>query len=187
MVDGNAWIGQYGYLAVLLGALVEGDGIAILAGIAARHGYLDPGLTILATGLGGALSDITLYLLGRRYGESVLRHFPRQQSRIERARSMVRRHEHLWVIGVRFAYGFRIAGPLIIGSSGVPVRRFLLLNLLGTGLWAATIVLLGYWVGNFLYQFFTGHPHLGAWLGASLGLVVLLWLLVRRIRRHQGL
>ena len=40
-----------------------------------------------------------------------------QEKRIERARKLIARHPMLFVIGVRFMYGFRIIGPVLIGAS----------------------------------------------------------------------
>ncbi|MBB3103325.1 DedA family protein [Azomonas macrocytogenes] len=185
MTSANEWIDQYGYLAVLIGTAIEGDGIAVLAGIAARHGYLNLLFTIVATALGGALSDIGLYFVGRRYGDAIIRRFSKHRERIERARSLILRHERLWIIGLRFAYGFRIIGPIIIGSSGIPVRRFLLLNMLGTVLWAVTVVVLGYWVGDVLHRIFAGHPRLEIWLLVIAAWIALLAFAVHRFRRRR--
>ena len=71
MIDSEV-ISNYGYGAAVLGALIEGDGVAILAGIAARHGYLLYPLTAVCVALGGFIGDQTLFFLGRRYGDRIL-------------------------------------------------------------------------------------------------------------------
>lgn len=86
MIDSEV-ISNYGYGAAVLGALIEGDGVAILAGIAARHGYLLFPLTAVCVALGGFIGDQTLFFLGRRYGDSILGRFKRQQARIDWLRS----------------------------------------------------------------------------------------------------
>lgn len=52
------------------------------------------------------------------------------------------------ILGVRFMYGLRIAGPLAIGMSSVSWRRFFVLNLLGAIVWA-------WLIGGVVYLF--GH------------------------------
>lgn len=185
MAGESELISQYGYIAVLLGSIIEGDGIAILGGIAARHGYLEFFATVAMASMGGMAADQLLYFVGRRYGESILQRFRRHQAKIERMRELVNRHASLWVVGVRFAYGFRIIGPLILGSSGIPPRRFIALNICGGLLWGSVMVSLGYCVGEFLHRFVAGHKSLELWL-----LIVLVWvgtltLVIRHLLRPR--
>ena len=53
----------------------------------------------------------------------------------------------MFILGVRFLYGLRIAGPVILGSSKVPVLRFAVLNAIGAAVWAALIAGAGYLFG----------------------------------------
>ncbi|WP_213881093.1 DedA family protein [Pseudomonas sp. dw_358] len=179
-------IAHYGYFAVLVGSVIEGDGIAIMGGIAARHGYLEFFATALMAALGGMTADQTLYFLGRRYGDSILSRFRRHQAKIERMRELVHRHESLWVVGVRFAYGFRIIGPLILGTSGIPPKRFILLNICGGLLWGSVMVGFGYFVGELLHRFVAGHKSLEVWLLIAVVWVVSLTLVMRRLLRPRG-
>ena len=52
------------------------------------------------------------------------------------------------MIGFRFIYGMRSITPFVIGMSGFPARRFLLLNLTGGVIWVVVIGLLGYAFGH---------------------------------------
>ena len=178
-------ISQYGYIAVLVGSVIEGDGIAILGGIAVRHGYLEFFATVLMAAMGGMAADQLLYFLGRRYGEAILNRFHRHKAKIDRMRELVHRHESLWIIGVRFAYGFRIIGPLILGTSGIPPRRFIMLNIIGGLLWGSVMVGIGYCVGEFLHRFVAGHRSLELWVVIVLVWVGTLTLVVRRLLRPR--
>ena len=62
---------------------------------------------------------------------------------------LVKYHTTL-IPAVRFLYGLRIAGPVVIGISGVSPTRFALLNMLGAIVWAIVIVLAGYYFGALL-------------------------------------
>ena len=187
MID-SEMISNYGYGAAVLGALVEGDGVAILAGIAARHGYLLFPLTALCVALGGFIGDQTLFFLGRRYGDGILRRFKHQQQRIDWLRSRIHRHEALWIIGIRFAYGFRLIGPLLIGASRVRPRRFLFYNVIGALLWGFLMTGVGYLVGEILRDFFAEHHVSKRWFFAAAICVVVLFVGVRAVlRRREGL
>ena len=49
---------------------------------------------------------------------------------------------------IRFAYGLRIAGPIVIGMSTISPRRFLLFNAIGALLWAPLIAGIRYLFGH---------------------------------------
>ena len=47
-------------------------------------------------------------------------------------------------------YGLRIAGPIVIGMSPVPARRFLLFNLIGAAIWSVAVAGVGFLFGHTL-------------------------------------
>jgi membrane protein DedA with SNARE-associated domain len=146
-VDLHALIQTYGYPIVFLGALFEGETILTLAGLAAHRGHLEwPALWVLAA-MGGMLGDTIYFALGRRYGAELLSRWPRFMPAIDRVHRLVDRNPALAVILVRFLYGVRIAGPVVIGSSRLSWLRYLSLNALGALLWAACWLGVGYLVG----------------------------------------
>lgn len=150
MPDIAHFITDYGYWALLAGCLLEGETITLLGGIAAHHGLLKLPWVLAVVAFGGCLGDQILYFTGRRFGPRLLGKLKRRQPQIERARQLINHHPALFVLGVRFMYGFRIIGPLIIGASKMPVARFASLNILGACIWSLVWVLLGYFCGHFI-------------------------------------
>jgi membrane protein DedA with SNARE-associated domain len=146
-VDLHALIQTYGYPLVFAGALFEGETILTLAGLAAHRGHLEwPALWMLAA-VGGMLGDTIYFALGRRYGADLLSRWPRFRPAIDRVHRLVDRNPALAVILVRFLYGLRIAGPVVIGSSRLGWLRYLSLNAIGALLWAACWLGAGYLLG----------------------------------------
>ncbi|WP_426508301.1 DedA family protein [Serratia proteamaculans] len=156
MADLAHYITDYGYWALFIGCLAEGETITLLGGIAAHQGLLHLPWVIAVVALGGTLGDQILYFLGRRFGGKVISRMKSQEKRIDRARKLIARHPMLFVIGVRFMYGFRIIGPVLIGASKLPPSRFVPLNILGAILWATIFVLLGYFGGEAIARFISG-------------------------------
>lgn len=156
MTDLAHYITQYGYWALLIGCLLEGETITLLGGIAAHNGLLRLPLVIAVVAIGGALGDQVLYFAGRHFGGRALARIESQQARIERAQKLIASHPILFVIGVRFMYGFRLIGPVLIGASKLPPSRFIPLNILGAILWATLFVLLGYFGGQAISSFVSG-------------------------------
>jgi membrane protein DedA with SNARE-associated domain len=141
-------IQSWGYGAVLAGSLLEGETLLLLGGFAAHRGYLSLPLVIGVAAIGGFFGDQVYFLLGRRYGERLLARFPRLRPRAARVRALIERHHLPMILAVRFLYGLRTVGPMAIGMTAVPWLRFLLLNLLGAVLWAASVTLAGYAFGQ---------------------------------------
>ncbi len=51
-------------------------------------------------------------------------------------KDLLERHPTGFILAFRFLYGMRTISPVIIGLSGVPFRKFLLLNAIAAGIWA---------------------------------------------------
>lgn len=189
-MDINSLISQYGYAALVIGSIAEGETITLLGGVAAHQGLLRFPLVVISVALGGMIGDQLLYLLGRRYGMKILRRFSRHRDKIHQAQTLIRRHPYLFVIGSRFMYGFRIVGPLLIGTSRLRPKIFLPLNILGAIVWALLFATLGYVggevIGPWLHQF-DRHVKRWIWLVIAIALVVCLrWWFWRRRKKRQN-
>ncbi|EBI8327862.1 DedA family protein [Salmonella enterica] len=183
-MDINTLITHYGYAALVIGSMAEGETVTLLGGVAAHQGLLKFPLVAAAVALGGMMGDQLLYLLGRCYGGKILRRFPRYHTKIRRAQKMIQRHPYLFVIGTRFMYGFRVVGPLLIGASRLPPKIFLPLNILGALIWALLFTTLGYLGGEVIAPWLHDldqHLRHGVWLILAIVLVVgVRWWLKRR-------
>ena len=149
-IDIHSLISHYGYLALVIGCMAEGETFVLLGGIAAHEGLLHLYWVIAAAMLGGIIGDQILFFLGWRYGTKFLTRFEKQQSKIDKANMLIHRHPALFVIGARFMYGFRIIGPIIIGSSGLHPWLFVLLNIIGAAIWAGLFASLGFYAGKII-------------------------------------
>ena len=141
-------VSHYGYVAILVGTLLEGETILVLGGLAAHRGLLSlPG--VMACGFVGSLaSDQFFFFIGRRHGAEFLARRPRLQAGVARARGLVERYNTLLILAFRFLYGLRNVTPLALGMSRVSTLRFALLNVVGAATWAVAIGALGWYVGS---------------------------------------
>ncbi|MBS0339365.1 MAG: DedA family protein [Proteobacteria bacterium] len=144
---------EYGYLAVLGGSLLEGETVLVLAGFAAHQGHLSLPLVVLIAFIGGMLGDQIFFFVGWRYGDALLRRLPFLADKAERVNRELVRHQAWLIIGVRFMYGLRILGPIVIGMSDVTARHFLRFNMIGAGIWAVLVAGAGYLFGHTLKWF----------------------------------
>jgi membrane protein DedA with SNARE-associated domain len=139
---------QYGYFALFIGCLLEGETLLVLAGIAAHGGYLWFPYVVAIAFVGGTLGDQILFYFGRRSGGAILQRWPRFQKPAERVEGLIERHSGLLIVGVRFMYGLRLIGPIAIGMSAVSPLRFAILNMTGAALWATSVAGVGYLFGH---------------------------------------
>lgn len=188
-----ARLGQWGYLVIFLGALLEsaaflglvipGESLVLVTGFLAAQGVLDLDVLIVTVAIGAALGDSIGYEMGRRMGRSALlhygRHFGLTNARVEQADTFFARHGNKAVFLGRFVGFARAIVPFLAGSSRMPYRQFLPYNLFGAALWSAAVVLLGYFLG-------AGWHTAQRWIGrasAILGGVLLFFLLLAWLYR----
>jgi len=151
MSDLESFVQSYGYGALFLGTLLEGETILILAGLMAHMGLMKLPLVILVALLGSFLGDQFYFFLGRRKGAALLDRHPAWKRRAEKVHRAMQRYRNWIMLGFRFVYGMRTVTPLILGMDRtIPTRRFILLNLIGAALWSAVIATGGYFFGRVL-------------------------------------
>ena len=147
-IDLPGLIDTYGYAAVLVGAFLEGETILALAGLAAYREYLDFRMVVAIALVAGFAGDQFYFWLGRRKGQQILQRFPHAQQRAERFDALLARWHAPLIVAIRFMYGFRIVGPVLLGMGRVPAWKFVVFNFIGAAIWAPLIAGLGYLFGN---------------------------------------
>ena len=179
----QAFLQDYGYLALFIGTFFEGETILVLAGFLAARGYLDINLVMMTAAAGGYCGDQLWYFLGRRKGRQILARKPNWEAMGEKALNHLRRHPDIWVLSFRFVYGLRTVMPVAIGISGYPPLRFLLLNAISAVIWAVVLGYAAFHLGAALEHVLEDIKHYELWVIAALiigGSLLWLW------RRHRN-
>jgi undecaprenyl-diphosphatase len=171
--------------AALTGLVVPGDLILALGGVYAAQGDLDVGVVIACGAVFGLLGESTGYLLGRRYGDDLLRRLPlvrRFGSKIHEAERSIGSNTGKAIVIGRFVTGAAGLVPFAAGASGVRPGRFLAYTIPTIAVWATVITLVGMVVGNnvaAIDRILSG----AGWIGvAVLATVVGVWLWRHRDR-----
>jgi membrane protein DedA with SNARE-associated domain len=173
---------NYGYLAIWIGTFLEGETILVLGGWAAHQEYLSLHWVILAAFTGSFCGDQTWFYLARRFGKSFLQGRPRLAGKVAKVTNVLTRYPTLFILSFRFFYGIRNVAPLAIALSGVPTRRFVILNAIAAFIWAVAGACLGYFLGTAV-ETALGKVHEGQkQVLIAIGLVVVLFILHRLIK-----
>ncbi|MCC7098459.1 MAG: DedA family protein [Rubrivivax sp.] len=175
----------HGYWLLALGCLLEGETVLVLAGFAAHRGLLDPAAVVAVAAASGFAGDEAFFWLGRRHGTALLARWPALARRSARVQRLVERWHEPVIIGIRFAYGLRVAGPVLIGSSAVSARRFALFNALGALLWATLVGAIGWSFGAAAQALLGRLHHLEGRLFLGLLLAALLVALLRHLAARR--
>jgi len=147
-------IERFGYVALLIGALLEGETILIAAGFAASRGYLELPMVWAIAFAGSFAGDQFYFFLGRCKGQAFLAKRPELRSRIERVNRYLEKYQTWLILSFRFFYGFRTVTPFAIGLSRVKSSRFIWLNGLSAFVWALAIGSFGYFFGEAIATLF---------------------------------
>jgi membrane protein DedA with SNARE-associated domain len=154
----------------------------LFAGYAASAGALNLGTLIAVCWLGSFAGDVVRFWIGRKFGTGWLRRFPRLNRAVQLAAQLADRH-HVWMILLhRYPHGIRGVAGFAYGMSSVPWPTFLVLNFVAAGLWACTVVSVGYAFGQVSEKVMTD-------ASSGLGLVTLIaflglsWALSKKLER----
>lgn len=148
------FLAQFGYPALVVGLLLEGETVLVLAAFLAHRGYLNLPLVILIGCLVSFASDLFFFWLGRTRGSQFLEKWPAWRPHVERAKSLLGRNADLLSLSVRFMYGLRTVLPFVMGMARLDARKFALFNFIGSLLWALAFGLAGKLIGHLMAAIF---------------------------------
>lgn len=173
-------IAEHGYWILALGCLLEGETVLVLAALAAHRGYLNPVAVVTIAMVCAFISNQFFFWLGRRHGTALLERWPVLARHSEKIRRLIDRHASLAVVAMRFAYGTRIAGPILLGASSMQPLRYLVWNALSAIAWALLIGAAGWFFGEAAEAIFGHLAHVEGWLFGALLAALVAWRLIRR-------
>jgi membrane protein DedA with SNARE-associated domain len=150
-MDINALIAEHGswfYLIAFVWTYLEGETVILFAGFAAAQGLLSPVALGVAAWFGSFAGDQTYFWLGRHLGGPLLDRFPAWRRGVDSALHWLERYNTGFILSFRFIYGIRNISSFAMGLSAIHWKRFLGLNFFAAGLWAASFVGIGYFLGH---------------------------------------
>jgi len=141
-------IAKYGLVALFVGAGVEGEAVVVTGGILAHKGLVPLWGAMLVSAMGSCIADQLWFFAGR-----YCRHYRWVQALIAkpafaRATAFLERYPTAFIFGFRFVYGMRTVSPIAIGTTHIPPRTFVPLNIVSAAIWGPLFTLLGYAFGR---------------------------------------
>jgi membrane protein DedA with SNARE-associated domain/rhodanese-related sulfurtransferase len=188
----------YGYLLLFVWVLIEQIGIPLpatplllAAGALSAEGQIRFSLALLA-GVSAALtSDISWFLIGRKYGHHVLRILCKLSLEptvcVRRTQDSFGRRRQVTLMIAKFVPGLATLAPPVAGQNGMPLGEFLFFDAIGATAWVGALLTLGRLFGDALKR----DPSLLNWAGRFSGALLVLgivgFFVVRLLRRRMVL
>src|SRR5262245_38232975 len=186
---------RHGYALLFGWVLVEQMGLPIpaaplliAAGALTRAGKMNLTLKLELAFVAVVLADLFWYSLGRYRGGRILKLLCRislePDSCVRRTENLFVRHGVRSLLVAKFIPGLNTAAPSLAGVFRMPVRRFLIFDLLGAWLWVVTLTGFGLIFSDQLEQIALRG---GGWLFAVLAGGLAAYVLSKYIQRRRFL
>ena len=160
-----------------MASFVDADVVSILAGVAAHRGFFNPAFGIVAASFGALGGDCIWFYLGRQKVFQRSKVFRRIRSKAE----ILFQRVGVWQLPASHViYGSRVATMTLLGARGSKFSRFILLDGLTCIVVTTVLFSLGVGLSASASRVLTDVRRLEVVLLASVGLVALFFLLLRK-------
>lgn len=170
----------YRYLGIFLATIFEGPLTMIAVGFLYKLGHFNFFLAYSIMVLGDLVGDVGWYYLGYFGGNKFFIKFGKyigvEEKSIEKVRALFHKHHNkiLFISKITNSLGMAVAILVTAGISKIPMKKFIILNILGGLVWTLMMMAVGYFFGN-VYSTVTGGLRIGLTVGMALLAVVALY------------
>lgn len=159
---------------------LPGDSLLFSLGLFAQQKVIGLSEILLVVFIAGFLGNILGYATGKflrdkRASSNLLKRVP--ESHIEKTETFFRKYG-IWAILIsKFIPVVRTIAPFLAGVSKMHYKKFFILSLVGSAVWAVVVILSGYLFGSYLKNFNLGILTLSLMIGASVVVPLIAWFL----------
>jgi len=154
-----SWLGQLSYTSIFILMAAESSILPVPSelvmaptGFLVASGKLNFWLALLAGNLGSIVGSLGSYYLALWLGRPLLLRFGNycfiSEKHFDRSECFVRDHGEISLFTGRFVPGVRHLISMPAGLARMPLGRFVLYTFLGSGIWNAVLLVLGYFLGG---------------------------------------
>lgn len=191
-----ALIAHYGLFVVFINVLAEQAGVPVpavptlvVAGALAAGDRLPLPGVLLAALAASLISDTGWYLAGRRFGGGVMRTLCRislsPDSCVKQSELRFQRWRGRMLLVAKFVPGLSTVAPPLVGAMGLRPGAFLLLDGVGSLLWAGAAVGVGYVFAPQIDRVIDAIEQAGVVALQGLAVLLVLYIVVKWWQRHR--
>lgn len=179
--------GSWLYLLLALLVAVEGPLATLAAAVASSTGYLDPRLVFLSASCGNLSADILWYSLGYLGKIELLGRYGGwlgiKQDTILRLKQGIHDHVGKFLFVAKLTLGLVVPTLIAAGLAHVSWRRWIGVLFLAESIWTGSLVLAGYYYGQYLLNMEKGLKLIS--IGSTTILIIILGIYALRWRTQK--
>jgi len=142
----------YGYIGLFLYSLGGGFVALIGAGVLSFMGKMDLGLSMSIAFVANALGDVLLFYMARHQKSMLMEGLKKHRRKLALAHVMMKK-KGSWIILIqKFVYGIKTLIPIAIGLTKYDFKKFAVLNVASSAVWALVFGFGSYYSGSFLVK-----------------------------------
>ena len=166
----------YGYVVLFLYSFGGGFIALMGAGVLSYTGHMDLEIAILVAFVANFLGDLMLFYMGRYNKKDVMGYLHKHKRKLALSHILMKKHGS-WVIFLqKYVYGIKTLIPLAIGLTKYDFKKFAVLNLFASAIWAVAIGVVSYMAGEMIksaYEVIAERPYIAPI--ALLSIIALIW------------
>ncbi len=153
MEDTFSNLATYGYIGLFLYSLGGGFVALIGAGVLSFMGKMDLSLVILIAFVANALGDIMLFYMARYQKGMMMEGLRKHRRKLALSHVLMKKYGSWIIFFQKFVYGIKTLIPIAIGLTKYDFKKFAILNVLSSAVWALVFGLGSYYSGRILVEF----------------------------------
>ncbi len=171
---------DWGYLAVALAVLIEGEIFLIMVGVATSAALFSYPLVIIAATIGAIVHDNGIFIFSKIAGKKFMEKRPHWRKQSDRSLRLIDKYDFWAILSIRFLFGLRTIIISIVGLGKVSKIKFVILDAISSFIWSVLYITLGYFSGHAILQFID-HVHIRKWISHNKDLSIFILILLSSI------
>ncbi len=152
MEDTFSNLETYGYIGLFLYSLGGGFVALLGAGVLSFLGKMDLTTSIAVAFIANALGDILLVYLSRYQKSMMMEGIKKHRRKLALSHILMKKYGSWIILIQKFVYGIKTLIPIAIGLTKYDFKKFVVLNIGSSAIWALVVGLGSYYSGEFLVK-----------------------------------
>jgi len=148
MDDTFSNLATYGYIGLFLYSFGGGFVALLGAGVLSYMGKMDISTSIAIAFTANALGDIMLFYMARYHKSMMMNGLRKHRRKLALSHIMMKKYDSWIILIQKFVYGIKTLIPIAIGLTKYDFKKFVILNVLSSGVWALVVGLGSYYSGE---------------------------------------
>ena len=152
MEDTFSNLATYGYIGLFLYSLGGGFVALIGAAVLSFMGKMDLSLSISIAFVANALGDVLLFYMARYQKSMMMEGIKKHRRKLALSHMLMKKYGSWIILFQKYVYGIKTLIPIAIGLTKYDFKKFLILNIGSSAIWALSVGLGSYYFGGALVK-----------------------------------